>query len=125
MALLPWRMRFEGLPKGRLRLQRFPVGQAELKALGSVCLVPNKKLVYCFKSGAGVWWRWHVSVWECPRCKGACKPSLEAGSWVAEFKTRACGIQSLPPLKPYCVASRESLHVSGPQFSHLHCSPGN
>lgn len=44
MALLSWRMRFEGLPKkGRLRLQRFPVGQAELKALGSVCLVPNKR----------------------------------------------------------------------------------
>lgn len=29
--------------KGRLRLQRFPVGQAEPKALGSVSLVPNKR----------------------------------------------------------------------------------
>lgn len=26
----------------RLSLQRFPVGQAELKALGSVCLVPKR-----------------------------------------------------------------------------------
>lgn len=28
---------------GRLSLQRLPVGQAELKALGSVCLVPKRR----------------------------------------------------------------------------------
>lgn len=43
MVLLLWRTRFRSLPKmSRLSLQRLPVGQAELKALGSVCLVPKR-----------------------------------------------------------------------------------
>lgn len=43
MVLLSWRMRFKGLPEmGRLSPQRLPVGQPELKALGS-CLVPDKR----------------------------------------------------------------------------------
>lgn len=60
MALLSWRVRFEGLPKkGRLRLQRIPVGQAEFNQGFGFCLSGSqqeKKLVYCFKSGAGEWW---------------------------------------------------------------------
>lgn len=59
MSPLSWR-ELERVAKGGQKpsLGSFPVGQAEFRALGSIYLVPNERTgVYCFKRGAGKWWR--------------------------------------------------------------------